>query len=156
MKLPGIAQALALIFLTAAPALAEQRYLPPSGGHPPSGYYADSHHDGATLLFLNVLVSVPGYAQATNPMYGHGFGTVSVVAGQTQKVWIGASFQLLRVCNELESKGTVVVTIDGQKPVTLAPGLCTEDYGNTVDMTNHSSSTATILYRTIFEPPPSG
>jgi len=111
---------------------------------------------GTTLLCLSVLVSVHGHAQGTNSSYGHGFGTVSIAAGQTQNVWIGTSFQLLRVCNELESKGTAIVTIDGREPVTLAPGICTEDYGNTIDMANHSPSTATILYRTIFEPPPSG
>lgn len=109
---------------------------------------------GGVLVWGIGLLGSPAHAQGPNYNYGHGFGTASLAPGQTQQVWIGTSWQLLRVCIDLETAGTVTVTIDDQPSRTLGPGLCTEDYGNTIDMSNHSGSTATIEYRTIFEPPP--
>jgi hypothetical protein len=109
---------------------------------------------GGLLVWTISLLGSSANAQGPNSNYGHGFGTVSLAPGQTQQVWIGAGYQLLRVCIDLETAGTAVVTIDDQLPRTLGPGLCTEDFGNTIDMSNHSGSTATIDYRTIFEPPP--
>gem|GEM_PF-4901002 len=79
---------------------------------------------------------------------------VSLVPGQAQKVWIGAGYPLLRVCIDLQTTGSAVITIDDQQPKTLRPGLCTEDYGSTIEMSNHDAGTATVVYRAIFEPPP--
>ncbi len=98
------------------------------------------------------LLSISGCAQGPSANYGRQAGVVSLAAGQTQRVWIGAAYRLLRVCNDLESNGTAVVVINGRQPITLGPGICTEDYGNTIDVDNHSASAVTIAYRTIFGP----
>ena len=108
---------------------------------------------GALLLCAISLVSAASYAQDSSTSYGQGFGVISLAPGQAQKVWIGATYQLLRVCNDLESKGTAVVVVDGQQPATLRPGICTEYYGNTIEIQNLSAGAATIVYRTVFEPP---
>ena len=105
----------------------------------------------AVLMPMNLLV-VAGCAQGPGASYGRQSGVVSLAPGQAEQVWTGVAYQRLRVCNDLESKGTVVVVIDDRQPATLAPGLCTEEDGNTIHMDNASASAATIVYRTIFEP----
>jgi hypothetical protein len=106
----------------------------------------------AVVLVAINLLGLSGCAQDPSANYGQQSGVVSLAPGQAQQVWTGVAYQLLRVCNNLESNGTAVVLIDGKQPITLAPGICTEDYGNTIDMNNQSASAATIVYHTIFEP----
>jgi hypothetical protein len=93
-----------------------------------------------------------GCAQGSRASYGQQSGVVSLAPGQAQRVWTGVVYRPLRVCNDLKSNGIAVIVIDDRQPVTLGPGICTEDYGSTIDMSNHSASEATIVYRTIFEP----
>jgi hypothetical protein len=107
------------------------------------------------LLFLATIlvpISLSGCTQGPSANYAQQSGVVSLAPGQSQQVWTGVVYRPIRVCNDLESNGTVVVIIDERQPATLAPGICTEDYGSTIHMSNHSASAATIVYRTIFEP----
>ena len=98
------------------------------------------------------LGSVAACAEGSSSNYGQSFGTVSLAAGQTQKVWMGPSYRLVRVCSDFNSAGTVTAVIDEQPPATLPPGRCTEDYGGGVQFTNTGGGTATLTYRSIVEP----
>ena len=101
---------------------------------------------------LGPIALLSGCTQGPTASYGQQSGVVSLAPGQVQRVWTGVVYRPLRVCNDLSSNGTAVVVIDDRQPMTLGPGICTEDYGSTIDMRNHSASEATIVYRTIFEP----
>jgi hypothetical protein len=98
------------------------------------------------------LGSVAACAEGSSSNYGQSFGTVSLAAGQTQKVWMGPSYRLVRVCSDFNSTGTVTAIIDEQPPAALPPGRCTEDYGGGVQFTNTGGGTATLTYRSIVEP----
>lgn len=101
-----------------------------------------------TLAFAGVSVC----AQGSDPNYGQDFGTIVLAAGQARQVWIGPSYRLIRVCNDLGSAGTVAAVIDDQPPATLPPGRCVEDYGNRLQFTNAGGGTATLVYRSIVQP----
>jgi hypothetical protein len=107
---------------------------------------------GTLLVAMLVLASAAAGAQNAAQNYGQSFGTVLLAAGQAERVWLGASYRMVKLCNDFESAGTVVVTIDAQPSATLGPGRCTEDYGNSVQMANGSGSAATITYRSIVNP----
>jgi hypothetical protein len=104
------------------------------------------------LAALLVSIGVSGCAQAPGTNYAQQSGVVSLAPGETQQVWTGVAYRPLRVCNDLESSGSAVVVIDERPPAALGPGICTEDYGSTIRMSNDSARAATIVYRTIFEP----
>src|SRR5262249_54313240 len=74
-----------------------------------------------------------GCTQGSRPSYGQQSGVVSLAPGQALRVWTGVVYRPLRVCNDLKSNGIAVIVIDDRQPVTLGPGICTEDYGSTVD-----------------------
>ena len=104
------------------------------------------------VFLAAALGSVSACAEGTSSNYGQGFGTVSLAAGQTQKVWMGASYRLVRVCSDFASTGTVTAVIDDQPAVTLPPGRCDEDWGNQVQFINRGGGSATLTYRSIVEP----
>ena len=82
------------------------------------------------VFLVAALGSVAACAQGSSSNYGQSFGTLSLAAGQRQQVWMGASYRLVRVCNDFHSAGTVTAVIDDQPAVTLPPGRCDEDWGN--------------------------
>jgi hypothetical protein len=109
-----------------------------------------SHREaGAIAAFVICLSGVSGCAQDSRDSYGQQFGVVSVAAGETKQVWTGVAYRLIRVCNNVESSGTAVVVIDDRPSATLAPGLCTEDYGNRIEIKNQSASEAKLTYRAV-------
>jgi hypothetical protein len=81
----------------------------------------------------------------------HGFGRVSLVPGEDLQIQAGAIYGHLRVCNELGSPGTVILSIDGGASQSLAPGICTEGTGANLDFHNGSGAPATIVYH-VFTP----
>ena len=66
--------------------------------------------------------------------------------GEAKSVSAAPIYGTVRVCNHTTSKGTVTVTI-GRESAVLAPGLCTEDIGGSVDLANDHSGPAVIFYR---------
>ena len=104
------------------------------------------------VFLAAALGSVAACAEGSSSNYGQSFGTVFLAAGQTQQVWMGPSYRLVRVCSDFNSTGTVIAVIDEQPAATLPPGRCTEDYGNGVKFTNAGGGTATLTYRSIVEP----
>jgi len=101
------------------------------------------------IALIACLSEVAGCAQGSGSSYGQQFGAVTIAAGETRQVWTGVAYRLLRVCNNVESSGTVVVVIDDRPAAILAPSLCTEDYGNRIEIKNQSASAAKLTYRAV-------
>jgi hypothetical protein len=74
------------------------------------------------------------------------FGIVTLDAGAAKAVSIGGSGRTLRVCNEANSAGAVLVTIGGNAPHYLASGLCAEDIGEQIAFHSLGAS-ATVDYK---------
>jgi hypothetical protein len=77
-------------------------------------------------------------------------GAVNLAAGEARQVWIGTTYWWFRVCNDTTSKGVVTVSIDGHDSQVLAPGICTENSGGSIDLRNDRTGHALITYRSIF------
>ena len=74
------------------------------------------------------------------------FGIVTLAGNDTKNVSIGGSSRTLRVCNEANSAGSVLVTIGGNRPHYLASGLCAEDIGDQVSLRSLGAS-ATVDFK---------
>ena len=98
----------------------------------------------AGLVFAAATLLAPPASAATS-------GVVNLTAGEARQVWLGPTYWWLRVCNDTTSKGTVKVTIDNRDSQTLAPGLCTENSGGSINLINDRGGHAMITYRSIFE-----
>jgi hypothetical protein len=108
---------------------------------PPPGPYFKS---AAGLVFLGTsLLASSALAETA--------GTVNLAAAESRKVWLGPTYWWLRVCNNTHSKGTVTVTIDNRDSQTLAPSLCTENSGSSIDLWNDSSVQVTVVYRMVHQ-----
>jgi hypothetical protein len=57
------------------------------------------------------------------------FGSVTLKAGEAQTVDIGATGRDMRVCNDFFSFGPIVLTIGGNVPHDLSPGLSESGVG---------------------------
>ena len=101
------------------------------------------------IAVLACLSEVAGCAQGSDSSYGQQFGAVTIAAGETRQVRTGVAYRLLRICNNVESSGTALVVIDDRQSATLAPGLCTEEYGNRIEIKNQSASAAKLTYRAV-------
>jgi hypothetical protein len=77
-------------------------------------------------------------------------GAVDLAAGEARQVWLGPTYWWLRVCNDTTSKGAVTVRIDSHDSQVLAPGICTENSGGSIDLRNDRGGHALITYRSIF------
>ena len=77
------------------------------------------------------------------------FGSVTLKAGETQTVDIGATGRDMRVCNDFFSSGPIVVTIGGNVPHDLSPGLCAEDIGGRMMIQSHASGVATVDFQSL-------
>jgi hypothetical protein len=77
-------------------------------------------------------------------------GAVNLAAGEARQVWLGPSYSWLRVCNDTTSKGAVTVSIDSHDSQVLAPGICTENAGGSLDLRSDRGGYALITYRSIF------
>ena len=91
-------------------------------------------------LFTIACFTLPGVAAAVD------FGIVNLDGGATKTVNIGGSGRALRVCNEANSDGAVLVTIGDNAPHYLASGLCAEDIGDRLILRSLASS-ATVDYK---------
>jgi hypothetical protein len=77
-------------------------------------------------------------------------GALNLAAGEARQVWLGSTYWWLRVCNDTTSKGSVTVGIDSHDSQVLAPGICTENAGGSLDLKNDRGGLALITYRSIF------
>ena len=85
------------------------------------------------------LLAMPAFAATS--------GSESLAPGEAKSVSTTPIYGTIRVCNDTTSKGTVTVTIDDRQSAVLAPGLCTEDRGGSIDLANDHSGPAVIFYR---------
>jgi len=77
------------------------------------------------------------------------YGSFSLKPGEIREVRTGSTYRQLRVCNESGSGGAIVAVIGDHEPHTLGPGLCAEEYGDTIKLQNGSSGVASGTYRPI-------
>ena len=76
-------------------------------------------------------------------------GVVNLAPGESRQVWLGPTYWLLRVCNNVGSTGTVTVTIDSRDSRVLSAGLCIEDSGGSIDLRHDRDGQAVINYRSM-------
>jgi hypothetical protein len=96
-------------------------------------------------LIVSAATLVTTQASAAPPS-----GAVNLAAGEARQLWLGPTYSWLRVCNDTTSKSAVTVTIDSHDRQVLAPGICTENAGGSIDLTNDRDGYALIIYRSIF------
>jgi len=89
---------------------------------------------------------------AALPATASDYGSFTLKAGEMQEIDIGSTYRDLRVCNDFESAGGVVVTIGGHDPHTLQPGLCAEGFGDSIKVLNQANGVAMGIYRMLQEP----
>jgi len=96
-------------------------------------------------IALGALVAA-GSAGAQN------FGNVTLKPGQTAKASIMGlhGYVQVRLCNDFTSTATIAATIHPRDTRTLAPGECTEDTGDGIEVTNRGPGQAMVIW----QPPP--
>ncbi len=92
-------------------------------------------------------IALIGAALISGQAVGANFGTLTLKASEIQTVDIGATGRNMRVCNDFFSSGPVVVTIGGNLPHDLSPGVCAEDIGDRLTVQSHASGLATVEFR---------
>jgi hypothetical protein len=100
------------------------------------------------VLTLSAIVLI-GTALISGQAVGASFGTLTLKAGETRTVYIGATAQNMRVCNDFLSSGPIVVTIGGNVPHDLSPGVCAEDVGDRMMIRSHANGRATVEFRSL-------
>jgi hypothetical protein len=94
-------------------------------------------------------IALIGAALISGQAVGANFGTLTLTAGERQTVDIGAAGRNMRVCNDFFSSGPIVVTIGGNLPHDLSPGVCAEDIGDRLTVQSNASSPATVEFRSL-------
>ena len=94
-------------------------------------------------------IALLGAASTGGPAVAANFGTVTLIAGQTQTIDIGPTARNMRVCNDRSSAGPVLVTIGGNAPHDLSPGLCAEDMGDRLLIHSQASGLTTVDFKSI-------
>jgi hypothetical protein len=90
-----------------------------------------------------------GTALAGGRALGATFGSLTLKAGETRTVDVGATARTMRVCNDFFSAGPVVVTIGGNLPHDLSPGVCAEDIGDRLTIESHAGGPVTVEFQAI-------
>lgn len=101
------------------------------------------------LARISVLGTLLGASTFGGQAFAANFGTITLIAGETQAIDIGATGRNMRVCNDLSSAGSVLVTVGGNAPHELSPGLCAEDMGNRLLVHSQASGIATVDFKPI-------
>ena len=111
--------------------------------------------DRASPRTLGLLLTTMTLAACTSAASGSSTapsGTETLAPGEAKRVWIGAAYRWLSVCNDTTSQGTVTVTIDSRDSEVLAAGICTENSGGSIELANDRSGPALIVYRSQVNP----
>ena len=75
------------------------------------------------------------------------FGSFTLQAGQSQTIRIGSTYRQLKVCNDTESAGQLDTVIGTSDVIHLAPGICAEWNGDTIQLRNMSNGVVSGIYR---------
>jgi hypothetical protein len=95
---------------------------------------------------LHIAAFILGCMSLSRGAIAADFGIVTLAGNDARTVSIGGSSRTLRVCNEANSAGAVLVTIGGNVPHYLASGLCAEDIGDQVSLRSLGAS-ATVDFK---------
>ena len=93
----------------------------------------------AAVFFMAVAGVLPALAQE--------FGSFTLKPGETREFRIGATYRTIRLCNDAESAGTLDAIIGDHDTIHLAPGLCAEDSGDTIQLHNAANGPVSGVYR---------
>jgi len=75
------------------------------------------------------------------------FGSFSLKPGETRRFGIGATYRAIRLCNDSESAGMLDAIIGDHDMIHLAPGLCAEGSGDTIQLRNAANGPVSGIYR---------
>jgi hypothetical protein len=103
-----------------------------------------------TLLLTTIALGACTSGSSTGPSGSS--GTQTLAPGEAPQVWVGPTYRAINVCNDTTSKGTVTVTIDARGSDVLAPGLCTQNTGSSINLVNEGGGPALIVYRSESRP----
>ena len=102
------------------------------------------------LLLTTIALGACTSGSSTAPSGSSGIQTLA--PGEATQVWVGPTYRAINVCNDTTSKGTVTVTIDARGSDVLAPGLCTQNTGSSINLVNDGGGPALIVYRSESRP----
>lgn len=69
-----------------------------------------------------------------------GGGSFTLAPGEIASIVIGSTYREIRICNDLQSAGELVVVVADHEPFSLAPGLCKSQHGDHIALRNESSA----------------
>lgn len=92
---------------------------------------------------LSTLAATSIFASAA---LGQTFGTVTLAPGQDRQVSIGPTYRNIRICNDMMSAGSVIVTVREGSPRDLSPGECMQARESVFYFENRSGFPAMIKY----------
>jgi hypothetical protein len=98
------------------------------------------------LLLFVLAATVAGLA-AGHPARAGEFGSFTLQPGETRNITIGATYRLIRLCNDVGSAGMLDAVIGAGAPIRLAPGLCAEDSGDRIQLRNAANGKVSGVYR---------
>jgi precorrin-4 methylase len=75
------------------------------------------------------------------------FGSFTLQPGQSQTIRIGSTYRQLKVCNDTESAGQLDAIIGTSDVIHLAPAICAEWSGDTIQLHNVSNGVVSGIYR---------
>jgi hypothetical protein len=75
------------------------------------------------------------------------FGSFTLKPGEAREFRIGATYRTIRLCNDAESAGNLDAIIGDHDMIHLAPGLCAEDSGDTIQLRNAANGPVSGVYR---------
>jgi|SRR5476651_159892 hypothetical protein len=86
-------------------------------------------------------------ASSALPALAAEFGSFTLQPGEARTIRIGSTYRTIRLCNDSESAGTLQAVIGGSGTLQLAPGLCTEASGDTIQVLNAANGPVSGVYR---------
>ncbi len=102
-------------------------------------------------LALAALLALQACAEVGAPTTSSS-SSFTLVAHSGRSIWISSGYRDLRVCNDAESAGGLLVTVGDAPSRLLAPGACTSGTGDVIDLENLSSGGVSGTYRTYSGP----
>jgi|ERR1039457_511058 hypothetical protein len=91
------------------------------------------------VTVAGLLAGLPAQAQE--------FGSFTLKPGESRQFRIGATYRTIRLCNDAESAGNLDAIIGDHDMIHLAPGLCAEESGDTLQLRNAANGLVSGVYR---------
>jgi hypothetical protein len=78
------------------------------------------------------------------------YGSFRLKAGETADFQTGPRYLNLRVCNDVASSGSIVVTIGDRQSRSIGPGECTDNPGDHIRIQNRAAGEVAGIYKSFF------